>query len=161
MAAAVALAPAGLPSPRLMPDGDDHEASRFVALKLSVQRRPAAGGGGEWPSGNELGFGGLGVRPVGAAYIAAIPTLIGGRLRTIGAGDPTTVMTFPCLKRARPFSRAVLVLDHGPKWRPRHGHGCGSCQAQARRLSGRAVSRPCFLLSSLGRPSGLGPFGKL
>ena len=103
---------------------------------------------------------GAGERP-GGLYSAASPTLMPTAEITRG-GDPTAAASpTPCLMRARPFSRAVPVLAHGLKWRPRHGHECGPCLARARRLPGRAVLGPGFSVSCLGRPSVPGPFGKV
>ena len=152
---AVAHAPARRPSPWLTPDGDDGGGRGLESLR---QRSAAAVGRRKrngtrvWSEDGMAGGAGL--------YSAASPTLNGQRLRSIGAGIRRLLGEISCLMRARPFSRVVPVLAHGPKWRPRHGLECGPCLALARRLPGRVVLRPCFFVSCLGRPSVPGPFGK-
>jgi hypothetical protein len=81
-------------------------------------------------------------------YIAAIPTLIGGRHRSIGGEDPTVAMEFPYLEWA------ILLVVSCPCWPVGRndglGAGTGAGRARrARRLPGRAMLRPCFLVSCL------------
>jgi hypothetical protein len=115
--------------------------------------------------GNELGFQWGGRVECGqqaaAAYIQRF-TMVGSNGRNqLGFQIGRLPIQMPCRCRARPLSRAVLVLAHGPNSRPRHEHGDGPCQARARGHAGRAVLGPCFLGLCPCRPTVPGPSGKL
>jgi hypothetical protein len=70
-----------------------------------------------------------------AAYIQRF-TMVGSNGRNqLGFQIGRLPIQMPCRCRARPLSRAVLVLAHGPNSRPRHGHGgmrVGPCLGRAR-----------------------------
>jgi hypothetical protein len=78
-----------------------------------------------------------------AAYIQRF-TMVGSNGRNqLGFQIGRLPIQMSCRCRARPLSRAVLVLAPGPNSRPRHGHGgmrAGSCLGRA--FSGRARVGP-------------------
>jgi hypothetical protein len=80
-----------------------------------------------------------------AAYIQRF-TMVGSNGRNqLGFQIGRLPIQMPCRCQARPLSRAVLVLAHGPNSRPRHGHGHGGMRAGpclGRAFSGRARVGP-------------------
>ena len=136
------------------------ESSRTVGIGEESQREREESAAGEGE--NDLGFGvrgGAGQR----RYLYTPPSQRRNptaRIAGVG-GSNGHDGSKPCRCRARPFSVPCLVLAHGPNVRPRHGHGCGPCQARARCLAGRAGLVPCFLGPCPCRPIGPGPFEKL
>jgi len=110
---------------------------------------------------NELGQWSRRLRGRRCYFIPLITTIgFNGRMGAT-PGIQRSAAVEPCRYWAGPYSLSCPGRHCGPERRPRHGTKARSCQARARRPSGRAVPRPCLIVSCLGWPVVPGPNGQL